>query len=620
MLSYRECDMASQSRRRLAWLVIISVLVALFLFARANSVGNIQASDSLSGPSSLPNSDLPVVCRTDAISYWKLDETSGAVFVDSVGTNNGSCPGSDCPVPASGQVNGAQTFNGSSTRITVPHNSSLNVSDSLTLSAWVNTATCSGRRVIVGKYTGTSSWWLGCDESGAAMFSLRDSNGTNREISSGGLKIDNGQWHHLVGVRDGASGQNLIYVNGSQIAAVSQAYSGNFNNNSPVAIGFHANAYFFNGTIDEVAIYGRALTAVEIARHYQAGLINLGYDVDNWTVTNGAWTSGTSWYSGSAPDSSGYAVIRNHTDLTAATTIACADVMPDATLNFGGHELTANGAFNNYGTVQQVKAANTVNGMVEFLHVTGDAGTLYRGVEITPTANALNNFAVTIRAASLVDGDYCANDLDAPLHADRCFALTPEIAGPAIIRLYAANPDDLKGIPISTLRPYRFSNGWQALTGNLTNGTNGNFAYAQAETSGFSSFLLGGLYPLGTVYGVDLSPPTATRTGLPGAVLAYTLTITNSGTVNDTFSISLSGNQWTTDAPTSVTLDAAESTEFVVSVTIPATVVNGENDTVNVTATSIANELATAASRLTSTAAFQANEPHKLYLPAVLRP
>ncbi len=57
------------------------------------------------------------------VGYWKLDETAGNTFSDLTGVNNGT--GNVSPAPSAGQVSGAQLFDGSTTKIDVPANPSL---------------------------------------------------------------------------------------------------------------------------------------------------------------------------------------------------------------------------------------------------------------------------------------------------------------------------------------------------------------------------------------------------------------------------------------------------------------------------------------------------------------
>ncbi|TLN00155.1 hypothetical protein FDZ74_16975 [bacterium] len=109
-------------------------------------------------------------------------------------------------------------------------------------------------------------------------------------------------------------------------------------------------------------------------------------------------------------------------------------------------------------------------------------------------------------------------------------------------------------------------------------------------------------------YGVRLAltVPDDSLSGAPGNPVTYTLTIQNTGNVNDTFGLSLSGNGWqTTIVPTSVTLNAGQSrTDLIVTVSIPANALHDATDVVTVTAYSgnIAAPRASAALTLTTTA------------------
>ncbi len=65
----------------------------------------------------------PITLPASTVAYWKLDETAGNTFSDLTGVNNGT--GNVSPTPSAGQVGGAQLFDGSTTKIEVPANPSL---------------------------------------------------------------------------------------------------------------------------------------------------------------------------------------------------------------------------------------------------------------------------------------------------------------------------------------------------------------------------------------------------------------------------------------------------------------------------------------------------------------
>jgi PKD repeat protein len=219
-------------------------------------------------------------CPLDTISYWKLDETSGAIFTDSVGINHATCIGDSCPGFTLGQVNGALAFDGLDDGLNVDNHPSLDWGngDSFSIEAWVKTGQdCSGNKVFVGKYSSNANWWLGCGNSdGQAVFSLRDSNNVSYVVT-GSSTINDNQWHHLVAVRDSSKNENRIYVDGVLEGALAATYAGNFSNNRQLTIGFFNDNFYVSGIIDEIALYNRTLFAAEIQQHYNDGVAGQGY-------------------------------------------------------------------------------------------------------------------------------------------------------------------------------------------------------------------------------------------------------------------------------------------------------------------------------------------------------
>ncbi|MFV9506001.1 MAG: 5'-nucleotidase C-terminal domain-containing protein [Oscillochloridaceae bacterium umkhey_bin13] len=118
-------------------------------------------------------------------------------------------------------------------------------------------------------------------------------------------------------------------------------------------------------------------------------------------------------------------------------------------------------------------------------------------------------------------------------------------------------------------------------------------------------------------YGLALTTANSTLGGLAGSTVTYTLQLTNTGNVTDTFSFEATGNTWQVSVPMSVTLGAGASTTVEVAVTIPEDAAADTNDTVTVTATSAALPTATDSVELTTTAEMETM--FTLYLPLVGR-
>jgi hypothetical protein len=104
-------------------------------------------------------------------------------------------------------------------------------------------------------------------------------------------------------------------------------------------------------------------------------------------------------------------------------------------------------------------------------------------------------------------------------------------------------------------------------------------------------------------YNMEFGPTSSELSGSPGKTITYTLHLTNTGTITDTYNLTFSGNEWDVSLPvTQTTLAAGEESDLLVHVLIPVEAANGEMDIVVITATSQGNPDLSASSTLTTTA------------------
>jgi hypothetical protein len=230
----------------------------------------------------LPNLTLSQsTCPKGMISYWKFDEIGGIeIFLDSFGGNNASCVGVECPSEDIGILNKARNFIGTN-EINVPDDSVFDwgTNTSFTIEVWIKTTQPGmGNKVFLGKYQGGSNmaWWLGYGNNNKAIFNVRDSAGTSAQLE-GNTVLNDGDWHHIVGVRNNNMSVLQIFVDGEKENEISTFFTGDFSGSDPVYIGYYLSGYHYTGLLDEVAIYDTALIENQIANHYNNGLNGLGY-------------------------------------------------------------------------------------------------------------------------------------------------------------------------------------------------------------------------------------------------------------------------------------------------------------------------------------------------------
>ncbi len=213
--------------------------------------------------------------------WWPLDETAGPVAADVVGHNDGTYV--SAPVPVPGQVGGALSFDGVNDYVTVPDASVLDIgTQDLTLDAWVFTEVDTGIRTIVDKMDLASGagYSLSLVAGNVLTFAWGDASGFTFIHSSsatpvGDPEVPTGEWAHVAVTldrNDPAGGR--FYINGALVNTFNGILKpGSFASSAPLRIGLGGifNNGFFNGAIDELEVFNRALDPSEVKDLYAAG-------------------------------------------------------------------------------------------------------------------------------------------------------------------------------------------------------------------------------------------------------------------------------------------------------------------------------------------------------------
>jgi len=224
-------------------------------------------------------------CPPGMSSYWSLDEPSGDVFSDNIGSNQMSCQ-NGCPLSVSGLYNGAQDFSAglSDTHVVTDQTLAWPTNTDFTVEYWLkrDSSGFSGQETIISRYDQGSSvltLWSGLDNAGKAMASLTDVGGNGPAATlTGSSVLTDGQWHHIVLIRDAANSRNRLYVDGVLEDEQSFDYPAALGlTGDSFAVGWNAsdNSGYFSGVVDELATYSRPLSPFEIDHHYTDGLVGL---------------------------------------------------------------------------------------------------------------------------------------------------------------------------------------------------------------------------------------------------------------------------------------------------------------------------------------------------------
>ena len=244
------------------------------IYNRALSGGEIAALYELGDPDNAAISN-------DLIGHWELDETSGPTAADStVNANDGTMTGT---TSVSGPFTNAFEFDGTGDYVSVAHDADLNITGDITVSAWIYPHTFGSgydenRIMFKGAGThGDNLFTLDMDDSNIT-FNLHENSGpantaagcdaTDEECARGATTLSANTWYHVVGTYDGATAR--IYVNGTLDGSNDFVSTGTGNTDPLMIGGRDNNTDMFDGAIDDVRLYDRALSDSEISAMYQA--------------------------------------------------------------------------------------------------------------------------------------------------------------------------------------------------------------------------------------------------------------------------------------------------------------------------------------------------------------
>ena len=209
----------------------------------------------------------PSTSPSGLVSGYSFSEGSGTTTADSSGNGNtGTLKGATWTT--SGKYGNALSFNGTSNYVDLGNSTSLQLTGSMTLSAWIYAkGNPSDDAQIVAKSDSTTGWQLKTSaDTGVRTFGITISNGSTHIQRYSKTVLALNTWYYVTGVYNATAKTLDIYVNGVLDDGVLSGTvpSAQTNATQNALIGMRPGGYYFNGTIDEVRIYNTALAQAAI--------------------------------------------------------------------------------------------------------------------------------------------------------------------------------------------------------------------------------------------------------------------------------------------------------------------------------------------------------------------
>ena len=253
----------------ISFLIFIGLVFGTyFAYTRAYTPGDTSGVKKVMPP---PYSDPSLV------GYWKMDDNAGSTTVtdDSGNGNNGTAQANTNTKSTTDAIhNRALTFNGTSDYVNVGTSATIDITSAITLSAWVSLNAISDVSILSKSNPSPVApyhQYILHISSGGKLYLSGDNGGTVQIYAIDTTNFPVSGWHHVLATHDGV--WSRLYIDGIQRVATN-TYTGGFVSHPtwPLNIGKIAyDSCFPNGSISDVRIYNRALSANEVKQLYMRG-------------------------------------------------------------------------------------------------------------------------------------------------------------------------------------------------------------------------------------------------------------------------------------------------------------------------------------------------------------
>jgi len=253
------------------------LLIAVGVLALAATGGTLALNGFFGGGAAIPEDTM----TRGLVGYWSFDEGDGTIARDASGNNNHGTL-TNGPQWTKGKNGTALQFDGKDDYVNIVSDPSLILASGGSAEAWVKIGSFSSGfdNAILMKGDG-ASWsnlhYALLENTGGNKIIFTVSDGTNFLGSSGPQTptLTANRWYHIIATWD--NNQKCIYLDGVLSQCVSSAIMPKdtiLSCSTNIGRAYHAgvlSTYYFNGSIDNIRIYNRALTEAEVKYHYNRG-------------------------------------------------------------------------------------------------------------------------------------------------------------------------------------------------------------------------------------------------------------------------------------------------------------------------------------------------------------
>jgi hypothetical protein len=207
------------------------------------------------------------------VAWWRADGDAADVS----GAHNGELLyGTTFSPGVSGQ---AFSFDLSRARVSIPDHDAFKLTDSLSFEGWINVASYAPGIIFIrgDNRGGLDPYHMSIQPSGRLHWGITTAENTFAFVQSPGA-VPTGEWLHVAAVLDGATGNMGLYVNGSLVSQTNTTLRPlrdlDANSEPTLGIGNHGGTFHhfpYHGSVDDWALYSRALSAADIQGIFQAG-------------------------------------------------------------------------------------------------------------------------------------------------------------------------------------------------------------------------------------------------------------------------------------------------------------------------------------------------------------